>query len=87
MATRTQKILECDRAGCRNRKGVRPVSLTLEIDIEEIEGLPDVPGTMVGGDLCPYHLAMAETFLDNLFKNTKPYDDPDGKDAPSGTEA
>jgi len=69
MATRTQKVHECDRAGCRRRKDVQYYEVTM---------LDAVSNEMAGnqGELCPAHRKMAANFINNLFKNTKDYDEP-----------
>ncbi len=70
MATRTVTYPECDRAGCRRRKGVEKYKLVLyEREIESVSELAE-------GELCPAHVEMVRRFINNLFKNTKEY--PDG---------
>lgn len=75
MATRTVTYPECDRAGCRRRKGVKEVHVSLEVvGDDNLYGDPE----QQEGELCPAHVAMVKRFMDNLFKNTKEY--PDGTD-------
>ncbi|KKN45149.1 hypothetical protein LCGC14_0686020 [marine sediment metagenome] len=76
MATRTKKIKECDRAGCLNTRDVAFVALTMN-------GGPERRHIAeTSGDLCPVHVRMVGRFMDNLFKNTKQYDEP----APASTD-
>ena len=64
MAEGITKTRECDRAGCRNRKGVAYYEIImLNVNGDE--------GPSVSGELCPAHAKMAARFIDNLFKNTK----------------
>ncbi len=67
MAERITKTRECDRAGCRNRKGVDEYTLTLTHDDDTVN--------FETGELCPAHLEMALKFISELFRNTKSYPD------------
>ena len=67
MATRVQKIRECDRGGCRRRKGVDVYRLVLyEREIESV-------AHQVKAEICPAHVEMVIRYMDNLVKNTKEY--------------
>ena len=64
MAERITKTRECDRGGCRRRKGVEAYDLVLSAD----------PGGVMysaSGELCPAHMEMVARFINNQFKNTK----------------
>ncbi len=87
MATRTQKWQECDRAGYRNRVGVRKYELVLKAMSAQPNVTYDCVVATAHGELCHAHENMVGSFMGKLFKNTKQYDEPDGKDAPSGMEA
>ena len=77
MATRTKTYQECDRAGCRNRTGVKDVGLTLEdFTNRDGDGDPTILESLCG-ELCPAHIEMVKRFMANLFKNTKQYDEPE----------
>ncbi len=67
MATRNVEIMECDRRGCRRRKGVAAV----EVEINGLtgEGLPQP--VIYKGDLCPYHQSQLINKTHDMFNNTK----------------
>ena len=67
MATRIQKVKECDRAMCRRRKDVAEYELVLSKD--------GVVARRTKGELCPGHVTMAMCFMNQLFLNKKEYDD------------
>ncbi len=73
MATRTQQVKECDRAMCRNRKGVTAVRIVVQVIQPEL-------GVWVGdrceGELCPTHLKLAKSQAAAMFKNSKTYGEP-----------
>ena len=75
MAERITKTRECDRAMCRRRKGVRQYELVLRSTSSPGVTYDCVVATG-HGELCPAHAVMVQTFMANLFKNTKQYDDP-----------
>ena len=80
MATRIQKVKECDRAMCRRRKGVAWYSISmLEMPTVRFEDGTEV--CCASGELCPAHVEMVKHFIDDLFKNKKEYnDDPEPAD-------
>ncbi len=78
MATRTQKIRECDRADCRNRKDVDTYCIIFKRSEGEALSIDE-------GELCPAHVKMVERFITNLFNNTKQYDEPEAPEEPLPT--
>ncbi len=75
MATRMQKIRECDSTLCRRRKLVRHVKITVQLEGES-------GPTVFEGDLCPIHVSQAILQNEKRFKNTKQYDEPEVYNGP-----
>lgn len=84
MAERITKVRECDRAGCRRRKGVKKVKLAMWVADENgvFPSTAHTHGLWIEGELCPFHRKMASDQQLAMFQNTKQYDEPEDNDGP-----